>query len=81
MTATLMLGNLPSGITEQDIRLRFTCLGATSKVSLLEKGDPNRLGALIQVDAERHTLQLIANNNCDIWWKDRHISLYVPITG
>ncbi len=81
MTATLMLGNLPSGITEQDIRLRFTCLGATSKVSLLEKGNPNRLGALIQVDAERHTLQLIANNNCDIWWKDRHISLYVPISG
>lgn len=81
MTATLMLGNLPSDITEQDIRTRFTCLGATSKVSLVDMGDPNRLGALIEVDAERHTLQLIANHNCDIWWKERHISLYVPLTG
>jgi hypothetical protein len=81
MTATLMLRNLPSDITEQDIRVRFGCLGASTRVSVLDKGDPNRLSALIEVDAERHTLQLIANHSRDIWWKDRHISLYVPMSG
>jgi hypothetical protein len=31
--------------------------------------------------AGRITLQLIANHNLDIWWKNRHISLYVPMSG
>jgi len=81
MTAMLLLGNLPSDVTEQDVRTRFTCLGASSKVSLLDKGDPNRLGALIEVDADRQTLQLITNHISDIWWRNRHVSLYVPLSG
>ena len=81
MSATLLLGNLPSDITIDDIRRRFTRLGATARVSLLDKGNPDRLGALVEVDAERHTLQFIANHNHDIWWRNRHISVYVPLSG
>lgn len=81
MTAKLMLGNLPANVTEEDIRVRFCCLGANAGISLLDKGDPQRRGALVEVDAERHTLQLIADHNSDIWWKDRHISVYVPLSG
>lgn len=81
MSATLLLGNLPSGITVEEIRRRFTCFGASSRVSVLDKGNPDRLGALVEVDTERHTLQLIANHSPDIWWKDRHISVYVPFSG
>lgn len=82
MTATLVLGNLPAGVTTEDIRARFNCIGAGSAISLLDRGNPDRLGALVDVDAERHTLQLIVDHYCsDIWWKNRHISLYVPLSG
>jgi hypothetical protein len=81
MSAKLVLGNLPAGVTADDIRNRFNCLGAGSDVSLLNRGNPNRLGALIEVDAERHTLQVIVDHCNDIWWKERHISLYVPLSG
>jgi len=81
MSAKLMLGNLPADITEEDIRTRFCCLGAGSRISLLDNGNPNRRSAIVEVDAERHTLQLIADHNSDIWWRDRHISVYVPISG
>jgi len=81
MTATLLLGNLPSDVTEAELRTRFCCLGAGSKISLLHTGDPNRMGALVVVDTERHTLQLIADHVRDIWWKGRHITLYVTLSG
>lgn len=81
MSAKLVLGNLPADVTTEDIRTRFTCLGAGAGISLLDRGNPDRLGALIDVDAERHTLQLIVDHCSDIYWKDRHISLYVPLSG
>lgn len=81
MTAKLMLGNLPAGITIEEIRDRFCCLGADGDISLLNRGNPERLGALVKVDTERHTLQLIVDHCSDIWWKDRHISIYVPLSG
>ena len=82
MSAKLVLGNLPANITADDIRVRFNCLGAGRDISLLDRGNPERMGALVEVDAERHTLQLIVDHYCnDIWWKERHISLYVPLSG
>jgi hypothetical protein len=81
MTAKLMLGNLPADITEEEIRSRFCCIGVGEGVSLLHTGNPDRLSALVDVDAERHTLQLIVDHNSDIWWKNRHISVYVPLHG
>lgn len=81
MTAKLMLGNLPAGITQEEIRRRFCCLGANSGIFMLDRGNPERLSALLEVDAERHTLQVMVDHCSDIWWKDRHISVYVPLSG
>lgn len=79
MPSKILLGNLPAGTTAADVKERFAKIGAEVEVEIVDKGNPDKLDAVVLIDAERSTAQVMAERaHGAANWEGRRISIYVP---
>jgi hypothetical protein len=79
MPSKILLGNLPAGTTAADVKERFAKEGAEVEVEIVDKGNPDKLDAVVLINVERNTAQVMAERAHNATnWDGRRISIYVP---
>ena len=80
MQSKILLGNLPSGTTADDVKERFAKLGAEVEVKIVDEGNPDKLDAVVMINVDRDIARDMAQRaNNEFNWDGRRISIYVPI--
>ena len=80
MQSKILLGNLPSGTTADDVKQRFAKLGAEVEVEIVDEGNPDKLDAIVLINVNRDIARDMAQRaHNEFNWGGRRISIYVPV--
>ena len=80
MQSKILLGNLPSGTTADDVKQRFAKLGAEVEVEIVDEGNPDKLDAIVLINVNRDIARDMAQRaHNEFNLGGRRISIYVPV--
>jgi len=79
MPAKILVGNLPQGTTTAEVVELFQKRGAEVQVEITEEGDPNSLTAVVTLDVDQKTIQIMVDRFKDFFYKGRTLTFYAPM--
>ncbi len=79
MAAKILVGNLPSGTTEEEVKQLFADVGADVEVlKMADQGNPDEITATVTLEVDPTTAQVMADRAGTTEFKGRRLSFYVP---
>lgn len=77
MATKLLIGNLPPGVTNQEIGELFEDAGANVEVLKLS-GESDSVTATVSLKVDERTAQVMVDRSRKNYFKDRELSFYIP---
>lgn len=75
----IVVSNLPGDVTEEEIKKLFLEYGAEVEVELTREGNPDDVSAVVLMELDKITAQVMAANSKDTYLRDRKLEIYVPL--
>jgi RNA recognition motif-containing protein len=80
MTTNLIISNLPSDITEEELREFFGRRGnQVEDIELDREGNPDKVTAVVKINVDNATAQIMADRAKSRSWGGRKITIHVPL--
>ena len=81
MATTIFMHNLPPDITEQELKDFFKERGneGVEEVELNREGNADRVTAVVKVNVDATTAQIMADHAKQRTWRGRKITIQVPL--
>ena len=81
MTTNLIISNLPSDITEEELREFFGGRGnnQVEDIELDREGNPDKVTAVVKMNVDNTTAQIMAERAKTRSWRGRKITIHVPL--
>lgn len=79
MSTKVLVGNLPPGTTEEEVKAFFADERAKVEVlKIADEGNPDRVTATVVLDVSQTTAQVMADRAKSVLFKGRELEFYVP---
>jgi RNA recognition motif-containing protein len=84
MTTKILMQNLPSDVTIEEIEEFFAQYGESVQVEFEKAGNPNKVTAIVSMDIDADIARIAAEHRQGLIWTDskgnnRQIEFYVPL--